>query len=241
MKNKSYHSKTFFVLIFAITFAFIEAAIVVYLRELYFPEGFDFPLKFFKPELYIIEILREIATILVLASVAHISGTCFNDRFAYFLISFGSWDIFYYIWLKVFLNWPQSLLTWDVLFLIPITWIGPVLAPVLCSVLMILLGFIIIELQRRNYRVRIKTSAWFLLISGSLIIIGTFIYDYAELVIKNNLLHRLNEIRDNPELQKIFLDFAPTRFGWEIFIIGFILLILATISIIFNSIKHKQG
>lgn len=227
-------------MLFAVAFALIESAIVVYLRELYFPEGFAFPLKFFKPQLYFVEILREIATILVLASVAHITGTYFYDRFAYFLISFGIWDIFYYVWLKIFLNWPESLLTWDVLFLIPITWIGPVLAPVLCSILMIKLGFIILELHRRGYRVRIKTSAWFLLISGSLIIIAVFIYDYANLIIKNNLLSRLTEIRDNPELQKIFLDFVPTHFAWEFFIVGIILLILATISIFFNSIKQKQ-
>lgn len=239
MVNVKKYNKLIFVTIFAIGFALIESAVVVYLRELYFPEGFGFPLKFFKPSLYIVEILREIATIIVLAAVAHLSGINFYSRFAYFLISFGVWDIFYYVWLKIFLNWPESFLTWDVLFLIPITWIGPVLAPILCSILMIKIGVLIIELQSRNYRVKLKIYEWLLLFTGSLIIFITFTYDYASLIIKNNLLTRLSEIRYNPELQEIFLSFAPNRFSWEYFILGYILLVLATISFGFNSLKEK--
>lgn len=239
MFSVSKFEKYVFIFIFAAGFALIESTVVVYLRELYFPEGFNFPLKFFKPSIYIIEIIREFATILVIATVAHLTGINFYSRLGYFLISFGVWDIFYYIWLKLFLNWPQDLLTWDVLFLIPITWIGPVLAPILCSILMIALGVLIIELQNRNYQVKFKTFEWILLLVGSFTIFVTFVHDYASLIIKNDLLTRLYEIRYNPEIQEIFLNFIPSRFNWEFFILGFIILILATISIIFSSLKQK--
>jgi hypothetical protein len=101
----------------------------------------------------VIEITREFSTLLMLFSVAWISGRNFLQQLSVFLFLFGIWDIFYYVALKIFLDWPGSFLTWDLLFLIPITWLGPVLAPVICSVVMILTAFIfsgIILFVKRN-------------------------------------------------------------------------------------------
>ena len=61
----------------------------------------------------------------MLLAVAYIAGGNGPQRFGYFLLSFGIWDVFYYVFLKVLIGWPESLLTWDVLFLIPLTWVGP--------------------------------------------------------------------------------------------------------------------
>ena len=56
------------VVILAIAFAYIEAAVVVYLRAIFHPAGFDFPLAdvaagLFKSDLLLIEIGREAATL----------------------------------------------------------------------------------------------------------------------------------------------------------------------------------
>jgi hypothetical protein len=48
-------------------------------------------------------------------------------------VLFGTWDLAYYAGLKLFLDWPASLLTPDILFLIPKVWVGPVLAPMLVA------------------------------------------------------------------------------------------------------------
>ncbi len=105
--------------------AYLESAIVVYLRLLYYPEGFIFPIKIIPNEIFLIELGRELATIFMLASISFLIGARFVDRFSYFLFAFGVWDIFYYVWLKLFINWPDSLLTDDLLFLIPVPWISP--------------------------------------------------------------------------------------------------------------------
>jgi len=102
------------------------------------------------------ECCREAATIIMLAAVGIIAGKDNLQRFAYFLYAFAVWDIIYYAGLKVLLNWPSSFLTWDVLFLIPVPWIGPVLAPIISSLTMILFGGIIICLQEKGYIVKIK-------------------------------------------------------------------------------------
>ena len=81
-----------------------------------------------------IEIGREAATLIMLLGVAMLAGADRWERFLAFCLSFGVWDIFYYAWLWIFVRWPASLFTWDLLFLIPVPWIGPVLAPVLVSV-----------------------------------------------------------------------------------------------------------
>ncbi len=44
---------------------------------------------------------------------------------AAFAIAFGVWDIVFYVCLQLLLGWPASLLTWDILFLIPVPWGRP--------------------------------------------------------------------------------------------------------------------
>ena len=110
--------------VFAIAMAFVETMIVFYLRKLYYPDNNLFPLNISMPtEILIFEWIREAATIVMLLAIAVLAGRNAKEKFAYFIYTFAIWDIFYYVWLKVTLDWPASLMTWDVLFLIPITWV----------------------------------------------------------------------------------------------------------------------
>jgi hypothetical protein len=130
--KKNDHHSYLWVGIFGIAFGFLEATVVVYLRQLYYPEGFDFPMIWASLELFRIELIRELSTLTMLLSIGILTGRNAIQRFAWFLYAFAIWDIFYYIALKILIGWPPSLLTWDLLFLIPVAWNGPVLAPVLC-------------------------------------------------------------------------------------------------------------
>lgn len=166
--------KKFFALsAFAIAFAFVESSVVVYLRALYYPEGFFFPLKVLPSEHLSVELAREAATVVMLASVGILAGEKAWNKFAYFIIVFGVWDIFYYVWLKVLLDWPQSLTEWDVLFLIPLPWIAPVIAPVLISIFLIIAGILIV----RNADFQPKAGAWVLAVAGSGSILYSFMHD----------------------------------------------------------------
>jgi pterin-4a-carbinolamine dehydratase len=135
---------------FGIAFGYIEAAVVVYLRGLFYTSGFSFPIADFSKmpgaTLFVVtEIGREAATLVLLVSAAWLMARDLRDRLAVFLISFAVWDVFYYVWLKIILNWPASLLDWDILFLIPTTWAGPVLAPLLTSALMCVIAAILLS------------------------------------------------------------------------------------------------
>ena len=165
--------------LFAIAMAYIEAAVVVYLRELYYPDGFTLPLVEISPDMIGIEIIREAATLVMLVIVAALAGRKLWERFAFFLVLFGTWDIFYYVWLKVALGWPSSLLDWDVLFLIPVPWIGPVIAPVLVALCMIVIGLLIVRLFALGYDFHPTPVAWILALIGSAVILYSFMYDTA--------------------------------------------------------------
>ena len=132
--------------LFGISFGFMEAVIVIYLRKLFYANGFHFPLNNFIPKsVYHMEFIRELGTLFILFSVSFSIVKKFKDKFAYFFILFGIWDIFYYIFLKLLIDWPISLKDWDILFLIPLSWFGPVWAPILISLIFILLGYLIIS------------------------------------------------------------------------------------------------
>jgi len=131
--------------LFSIAFAYIEAVVVVYLRAIFYPNGFSFPIINFlempgADRYILIEIGREAATIVLILTASWLMVSNWRQRLAYFLIIFATWDIFFYLWLKVLLNWPSSVLDWDILFLIPLTWAGPVLAPLITSLTMLLVA-----------------------------------------------------------------------------------------------------
>lgn len=176
IKNTPY-GRLLFVLVFGVAIAYFEAAVVVYLRELFYPDGFSFPLTPIPTRLLVVELFREISTIIILAAVAGLAARRFWERFGYFILLFGLWDIFYYVWLKMTIDWPMSIFDWDVLFLIPIPWIGPVIAPVLISTLMIICGVWITRLYARGYLFRATPLAWILSIAATSAILYSFMSD----------------------------------------------------------------
>lgn len=165
------------VILFAVAFAFVESSVVVYLRALYYPEGFQFPLKVLGVHHLAIELSREAATIVMLVTIGIVAGITRWERCAYFLIAFGVWDIFYYIWLKVAINWPASVFDWDILFLLPVPWIGPVIAPVLVSVLMIAAGVLILHRDHEQWMFRVPLKVWIIAVSGTALILVSFMID----------------------------------------------------------------
>lgn len=145
------------VVIFAIAFAWVESAVVVYLRDIFYDGDFHFPLKIGweggernPSPLIWIEYGREIATLIMLLSVGWTAGKNHVERFSFFIIAFGVWDIFYYIWLFVMIKWPQSLMTWDLLFFVPLPWVGPVITPVLIALAMIAMGSMLVYYSAKD-------------------------------------------------------------------------------------------
>ncbi len=207
-------------IIFAVSMGFLEAIVVVYIRELYYPEGFQFPLKELPPRLIIIEWVREISTLFMLGSVAWITGKNFLKRLSAFLFLFGIWDIVYYIGLKIFLDWPESLLTWDILFLIPITWVGPVLAPVLCSLLMIAMAIIFDYRKINNNLQKLEIKELVFLFSGAAVIYFTFTVDFGMILINGNFLKHFFTLPESPEFIEILTSWEPSTFNWGIFSLG---------------------
>lgn len=204
-------------IIFSISMGLLEAVVVVYLRELYYPEGFQFPLQ--PIENYTIalaEFFREAATILMLFGVGYLFGRNFITRFAGFLLSFAIWDIFYYVFLKILLNWPESFFTWDVLFLIPTVWVGPVLAPIIVSFTMIYYAFIFLILDSRNSKLAFGLKNWSFLLIPTFIIFLAFIFDSTFYLIDNYGLYRIFTLTES-ELFSSLIHYIPTYFNWYIF------------------------
>ena len=94
----------------AAAMAFLESSVVVYLRVLYYPEGFSFPLKVINQDILVTEVFREAATIIILFTIGLIATKSLIARFAVFIYAFAIWDIFYYIYLICLIGWPISFL-----------------------------------------------------------------------------------------------------------------------------------
>lgn len=159
LKDKSNFANLVFLIIFGVAFGFVEAAVVYYLRDLinfhtnYVISDYRVLLNigfitFVTPlhalivnnRVMDIEVIRETATIIMLFSVAYIAGSNKKQRLGAFLVSFACWDIMYYVFLKILDNWPSNLLTKDIFFLIPVTWVGPVITPIIISACLLVIG-----------------------------------------------------------------------------------------------------
>jgi len=180
-------------LLFGLSFGYLEAAVVVYLRAIYDPirqqlhpgrkPGDLFPL-ITPDELaqtgpdnakrLAIEVGREAATMAMLAGIALAAGRNFSERVAAFAVVFGLWDISFYAFLKLLIQWPESLSTWDILFLIPLPWVGPVWAPILVSLTMIVCGLVSLRLGG----LRGRPIHWFGILAGALTIVLAFVWDF---------------------------------------------------------------
>lgn len=220
MPNKNFPYKKLVVLfLYAIGMAMVEGTIVVYLRALYYPEGFALPLKFIPLHHYFVEVAREFATLVMLAAVGWLAGNRFVTRFAGFIFAFGVWDIFYYIILKIILNWPSGLLDWDVLFLIPIAWLGPVLAPILVSLALIFAGIVIWYFDSTGIDIQVPLWSWLAEIGAAFIILISFLLN----------------------TRSVLEQTLPVDFSWALFLGGFIPgLIVLGIIIRLNFRKVKE-
>ncbi|MFH0989453.1 MAG: hypothetical protein V1799_05480 [bacterium] len=167
----------FWIILFGVSFGFVESSVVVYLRALYYPDGFSFPLKVMESSHILVELAREIMTIVMLAAAGVLAGKTRWQKFSYFMIAFAVWDIFYYLWLKVILGWPVTLFDWDILFLIPIPWISPVIAPVAISIIMIVTGILIIRQEEKEGTFTPSIIQWILAILGTAILLLSFMID----------------------------------------------------------------
>ena len=232
--------RTFILLsIFAIAMGILEGIVAVYLRKLYYPEGFHFPLTLLAPEMLKVEWLREIATIVMLGSVAWIAGNNFIQRLSFFLFTFAVWDIFYYVLLKWLLGWPLSWLTWDILFLIPVPWLGPVLAPVICSLTMIVMAVLFTYLPVKGHSVTINLWEWILILSGSALIFFTFIRDYMQLILRNGIISHGESPEVKEQFWKDITSFVPDHYNWLLFIAGELLIIASVYLVVKRSKVHR--
>lgn len=176
---KSMLKKLCIVIVFGVAFAYIESAVVVYLRTIFYPEGFSFPLKTFGQtalwkQLLLTEIGREAATVVVIATAAALFGRNCQEKSAYFLAIFAIWDIFYYVWLKVLINWPASIMDWDILFLIPVAWASPVLYPVLVSADLFAFGVIVLYFNSLARPIKLTVTDWVALVAAAVTVTVSF-------------------------------------------------------------------
>ena len=166
------------VVIYAIAMAWVESAVVFYLRSMidriepYQPDPLPVIGGFAS-----VELPREFATMVMLFAVGFLAGRTWRARIGYAAIAFGVWDIFYYVFLKMMCGWPHSLLDWDVLFLLPLPWWGPVLAPVLISLLMILWGTFASQFERTDTPALSNQRAWILNFAGVALALYVFMAD----------------------------------------------------------------
>ena len=216
--HKSDWDRWWMVVIYAGAMAWVESAVVFYLRSMIDRvEPYQAnPLPIIGG-FALVELPREFATMVMLFAVGFLAGRTWRARIGYAVIAFGVWDIFYYVFLKMMCGWPHSLLDWDVLFLLPMPWWGPVLAPVLISLLMILWGTFASQFERSHSPSLSNWRVWILNLIGMALALYVFMADTIAAA------HRgLDAIR----------TVLPEKFNWPVFGVALVLMSAPVMQII---------
>ena len=173
------------VVAFAVAMAYLEAAVVLYLQlALGASVGVIFPLRPASTagDLVAIEAGREVATLVMIGAVGLLAGRSWLERLAWSAIVFGIWDVGYYAWLHVFSGWPPSLGTPDILFLLPVPWVGPVWSPIVVSAALIGVGLVAAGMLHAGHQVVIARRHLVAGLGGGLLVILSFTLDAGRLL-----------------------------------------------------------
>jgi phosphoglycerol transferase MdoB-like AlkP superfamily enzyme len=172
----------------------------------------------------ITELMREMATLIMLVTIGMVAGKTKHERFAYFIYSFAIWDIFYYAFLYLIIGWPMSLMDWDILFLLPMMWTGPVWAPLLLSAFMIILAICILIFSNHHQNAHLKLKEWVLLVSGSIVVIIAFCKDFYVSITTLYPLIPATKLFFSKQTGEYAEKYVPKSFDIAVFTIGSVLI-----------------
>jgi hypothetical protein len=193
----TFGKRAMIVAVYALAMAYLESAVVVYLqRALAMTPATLFPLRD-----------QTSLGLIMLVTIGWLAGSSSIERLAWTSVAFGIWDITYYFWLWVFIGWPTSLGTTDLLFLMPVPWVAPVSAPILVSLALIGFGLLFIRRVSQRASLSFRPRDWILLVSGGVVVIVSFTIDAT--YIRNGGM--------------------PAPFAWPVFTIGMVVAVLGVV------------
>jgi hypothetical protein len=208
------------VVLFAMAMAWVEAASVYYLRALVDRiEPYQANPLPIRGVVGPVELVREVATLVMLLTVGMIAARTWPRRLGYSAIAFGVWDIFYYVFLWIICDWPKSLFDWDILFLLPLPWWGPVLAPMSIALLMIVWGTFSTQSADHNRATTVDGKLWALTSLGTLLALYVFMADS---------LHTVHQGLD------VVTRVLPQAFNWSMFCVALALMASPVASIVWR-------
>jgi len=225
--RKSDWDRWWLVVIYAMAMAWVESAVVFYLRSMidriepYQPNPLPIIGGFAS-----VELPREFATLVMLFAVGALAGRTWRARCGYAVIAFGVWDIFYYVFLKIICGWPHSLLDWDILFLLPMPWWGPVLSPVLISLMMILWGTFASQFERTHPASLSNWRVWMLNLAGVVLALYVFMAD------------TIAVSRDGLEAIRIML---PENFNWTLFCVALLFMGMPLLKLLWERMAQRDS
>jgi hypothetical protein len=194
---------------FAVAMGWLEAVVVVYLRTaiglnpgVVIPAQDPATIGTFEA----VEIARELATLVMIAAIGWLAGRSGLERLAWAAVVFGIWDVVYYAGLRIVLGWPPAFDTWDVLFLVPAAWVGPVWAPIAVSSALVIYGLAAARRLRAGGSIALRGWHAAAAVAGGALVVVSFLVD----------------------AERVLAGVSMTWSGWPIFIAGMALAIVAS-------------
>jgi hypothetical protein len=129
------------------------------------------------------------------------------------------------VFLRINVAWPNSIWDWDVLFLLPLPWWGPVIAPAGIAVMMIIGGSLATQFNRPERTVWPGRRAWHFCLAGATLALLVFMSD---------------ALRSYDVGIAAIRETLPTWFNWPVFSIALAMMAAPLIEMIRQIWKGRQ-
>jgi hypothetical protein len=164
-------------------------------------------------------VYREAATLVIILVPAYLASGFGIIRALVYLLAFGTWDLAYYAFLRLFIGWPANLLTYDILFLIPRPWVAPVICPVAVAAALVV-GSSAYLWQARNRMLRLPGPVQAALLAlGAALMMAAFFWE-TEYYVNGGL---------------------PPRFAWQLFVPGYLLALVGGVFVLVQYARQPKA
>jgi hypothetical protein len=119
-------------------------------------------------------------------------------------------------------------------------WVGPVMAPILNSMMMTGLGWLILRFSGQGLNPGLSKTEWILLIGGAVLVYFSYTEEFTRYLLDHLSAGEIFRKENRQLISQLSVQFVPRHYQWWLFLSGYLAHLIALIHYILRIRKIRQ-